>query len=163
MHSLLYCLAYNVNMARFYTGPQPFQDTPVRDVYDPYVDSGSSGGEVTDLTPERSYDTDIRRLDNDEQAIANRADTRNTEMQQRISKFTKAAKSAAAYKQRRSIDEPTIDGKTPERPVNINPVSPGPFPAYTAIETPSKGDKQGPVGSVNYARKPSISFGRGFG
>jgi len=150
-------------MARFYSGPIPFKDEPVKDVYDPYVDSGSSGGEVTDLTIGRGYDTDIRRLDKEEQAIADRADTRNVEMQERVSKFARAAKSASAYKQRRSIDEPTVKGETPERPLNINPVAPGPFPAYTSIETPSKGDKQGPVGSVNYSRKPGFNFGKSFG
>lgn len=150
-------------MARFYSGPQPFQDEPVKDVYDPYHDSGSSGGEVNDLRPERIYDTDIRRLDLDEKQIADRADTRNLEMQSRASKFMKASKSAARYKQRRSIEEPMINGKTPAQPININPVAPGPFPTYAAIVTPSQGDKQGPVGSTNYARKPGFNFGRSFG
>ena len=38
--------------------------------YDPLKDSASSGSEVTDLNPERIYDTDLRRLDEDQADIA---------------------------------------------------------------------------------------------
>jgi hypothetical protein len=60
--------------------------------YDPRQDSGSSGVEVSDLNPEKLYDTDLRRVDEDAR---------------------KSAKAAGKYKQRAGIAEPTIRGKTP--------------------------------------------------
>jgi hypothetical protein len=35
-------------------------------IYDPRQDSGSSGSEISDLNPERAYDTDLRRIEEDE-------------------------------------------------------------------------------------------------
>ena len=51
--------------------------------YDRSLDAGSSGGEVNDLNPQRAYDVDIRRLDEDEREIAKAADTRNVGKQNR--------------------------------------------------------------------------------
>ena len=45
---------YNIIMASLYNTN-----------YDPQRDSGSSGVEVTDLNPEKIYDTDLRRVDPD--------------------------------------------------------------------------------------------------
>lgn len=149
-------------MERFYNPRKNEESASVDSVYDPRQDSGSSGGEVSDLTPERSYDTDVRRLSADERETANRADTRNEKTQARVSTFLKAVKAASNYKQRKEVEEPMIGGKTPQQPLNINPARPGPYPAMTSLEVPSKGDKQGPVGSTNYARKPTFNFGRSF-
>ncbi len=58
-------------MARFYDP-----------TYDPQKDSGTSGGEVTDLNPEKIYDTDLRRVDPDL-----RNDLEVNKKQERVSKF----------------------------------------------------------------------------
>ena len=52
--------------------------------------SASSGGYVTDLTPERAYDVDIRRLEDDEKRTAYAGDIRNERQQNRVEKFLKA-------------------------------------------------------------------------
>ena len=48
--------------------------------------SASSGGYVTDLTPERAYDVDIRRLEDDEKRTAYAGDIRNERQQNRVEK-----------------------------------------------------------------------------
>lgn len=149
-------------MERFYNPRKDAEFISVDPVYDPRQDSGSSGGEVSDLTPERGYDTDVRRLSAEERITADRADTRNEEKQARVSTFLKAVKAASNYKQRKEVEEPMIGGKTPQQPLNINPARPGPYPAMTSLEVPSRGDKQGIVGSTNYASKPKFNFGRPF-
>lgn len=115
--------------------------------YDPRHDSGTSGAEVSDLRPEQAYDTDMRRLAEDERSSAESVN-RN---QDRVAKFMKAAKTAGAYRQRASIDEPTIRGRTPRTRAEIN-----------GVELPSTGDSGGRSGAVNYARKPEAQFGKGF-
>jgi len=106
----------------------------------PEVDErkGSSAGGITDLTPERQYDVDIRRLDEDEQKTARVAGTRNESKQRRVESSLKAARAAGKYKQKRQIDEPYTDlqGQTP-----------------AIIE----GDRFGRAGSTNYADKPTAS------
>lgn len=122
--------------------------------YDPSQRAGTSGAEVSDLNPEQAYDTDIRRLDESEREIADNADVRNTKQQGRVAKYMAAAKTAGAYRQRASIDEPQIRGRTPRTEANIK-----------GVALPSQGDTVGRAGGVNYARKPGPSAGtfRGFG
>jgi hypothetical protein len=67
---------YNIIMARF-----------LDPTYDPRQDSGTSGGDTSDLHPERAYDTDIRRLDNTARDSADAADTRNEVKQDRVKKI----------------------------------------------------------------------------
>jgi hypothetical protein len=121
--------------------------------YDHRKQSGTSGAEVTDLNPEQAYDTDIRRLDKTEREIANETDVRNIRQQDRVAKYMAAAKTAGAYKQKTSIDEPQIRGRTPRNEANIN-----------GVVLPSQGDSGGKAGGVSYARKPQPYAGtfRGF-
>jgi hypothetical protein len=121
--------------------------------YDPRQDAGTSGGDTSDLHPERAYDTDIRRLDDTERGFADRADTRNENKQDRVKKFMAAAKTAGAYRQRSQISEPGIRGQTPRSEAVID-----------GVQLPSLGDTVGTAGSTNYARKPSSRAGmfRGF-
>jgi hypothetical protein len=133
---------YNIIMARF-----------LDPTYDPRQDSGTSGGDTSDLHPERAYDTDIRRLDETARDSADVADTRNEVKQDRVKKYMAAAKTAGAYRQRAQIAEPTIRGKTPRSEAVIE-----------GVQLPSLGDTVGTAGSTNYARKPSGYSGtfRGF-
>lgn len=116
--------------------------------YDPRQDSGSSGVEVSDLNPEKLYDTDLRRLPADERLAAESVNNK----QERVAKFMRAAKTAGAYRQRAGIAEPTIRGRTPRNPAFID-----------GTELPSLGDTIGTAGSTNYANKPQPRFGRPFG
>jgi hypothetical protein len=133
---------YNIIMARF-----------LDPTYDPRQDSGTSGGDTSDLHPERAYDTDIRRLDDTARDSADAADTRNEIKQDRVKRYMAAAKTAGAYKQRTQIAEPTIRGRTPRSEAVID-----------GVQLPSLGDTVGTTGSTNYARKPSGFSGtfRGF-
>jgi hypothetical protein len=116
--------------------------------YDPRQDSGSSSSEVTDLNPERNYDTDLRRIETqkrpDIEAINND--------QIRIKRFITAAKTANKFRQKASIDEPTIRGETPRSVAVIG-----------GIEVPSLGDEYGKIGSVSYAKKPKAQSGTFYG
>ena len=126
-------------------------------IYDPQKDSASSVGEVSDLNPERIYDTDLRRLEEDK-----RGDVENLNYQQgRIAKFMKAAKTAGEYKTRAGIAEPTLRGKTPRNPAIIDVSTFG--PAYGGTVLPSLGDTAGRAGSTNYADKPLPKFGTFYG
>jgi hypothetical protein len=115
--------------------------------YDPRQDSGSSGVEVSDLHPEKIYDTDLRRLEDDEQSVIEPTNDK----QERVAKFMRAAKTAGTYRQRAGIAEPTIRGKTPRNPAFID-----------GTELPSLGDTIGTAGSTNYANKPQPRFGKSF-
>lgn len=121
--------------------------------YDPRNKSGTSAAEVTDLNPEQAYDTDIRRLDQTEREIADNVDIRNLSQQNRVQRFMAAARTAGAYRQRASIDEPQIRGRTPRSEANIN-----------GVILPSQGDSGGRTGSVQYAKRPKPFSGtfRGF-
>jgi len=121
--------------------------------YDPRQLSGTSGAETSDLNPGQAYDTDVRRLDETEREIANNVDVRNAGQQERVNRYMAAAKTAGAYKQRASIDEPQIRGRTPRNEANLN-----------GVILPSQGDEMGPTGGVGYARKPQPFSGtfRGF-
>ena len=125
-------------MARFYDS-----------TYDPQKDSGTSGIEVTDLNPEKAYDTDLRRVDPDL-----RNDLEENEKPNRVSKFTKAVKIANDYKQRRRIAEPKLAGKTPVTKAIIN-----------GVELPSlRGKNYGDpgAGATEYSHKPKANAGRPF-
>ena len=103
-----------------------------RPTYDPGVDSGTSGAEVTDLNPEQAYDTDLRRVDEDA-----RGSTASVNRQQgRVAKFMRAAKTAGEYQKRNLVREPT---------------------------SATEGDSGGRAGSVGYARKPKLQYGKPFG
>ena len=93
--------------------------------YDPSRDSASSGVEVSDLNPEKIYDTDLRRFEEDKRSNVESLNDK----QERIGKFFKAAKGAGAYRQRAGIAEPTIRGKTPRNPAILD-----------GTELPSMGD-----------------------
>ena len=121
-------------MARFYDS-----------TYDPQKDSGTSGIEVTDLNPEKAYDTDLRRVDPDL-----RDDLGKNEKPDKVARFTKAVKIANDYKQRRGIAEPTLNGKTPITKAVIN-----------GVELPSlRGRNYGDpgAGATEYAHKPKSGF-----
>lgn len=119
--------------------------------YDPRQDSGSSAGDTSDLHPERGYDTDVRRLDAGGRDVADRAGTRNEQMQGRAKKFMAAARVAGAFKQRAETDEPKIRGRTPRNPATIG-----------GSEVPSQGDAPGARGTVQYAKKPQPRSGKSF-
>ena len=117
--------------------------------YDPQKDSATSGSEVSDLNPERIYDTDLRRVDPD---LRDDLDVNNK--QKRVSKFMKAARAAGKYKQSTGISEPSIRGKTPVGKA-----------AISGVELPSlRGRNFGPpgAGSTEYAHKPKPNAGKAF-
>lgn len=103
-----------------------------RPTYDPGIDSGTSGAEVTDLNPEQAYDTDLRRLSQDSRSSA---ESVNDE-QQRVGRYMRAAKTAGEYQRRNLVREPT---------------------------SATAGDSGGRAGSIGYARKPKVQFGKPFG
>jgi len=115
--------------------------------YDSTQNSGTSGAEVSDLRPEQAYDTDMRRLSAEERPSAESVN----KDQERVAKFMRAAKTAGAYRQRSSIDEPTVRGKTPRTRAEI-----------AGVELPTTGDSGGRSGAVGYARKPAAQFGKSF-
>ena len=133
----MYCF-YNIIMARFYDP-----------TYDPQKDSGTSGSEVSDLNPERLYDTDLRRVDTDF-----REDLDVNDKQDRVKKFMRAAKSAGKYKQSQGISEPTIRGKTPVGKGNVSGVE------IPSLRGRNYGDPGG--GATEYAHKPKPNFGKPF-
>jgi hypothetical protein len=155
-------------MARFYDPRRENADQPVdtsvgyrgRLEYDPRQDSGSSGGEVSDLTPERGYDVDLRRLDREERNTAVAADTANTVQQARVSRFFKASKLAEKYKSQADTRYPIIGNETRRNPVLTNFRSFG-FP-FGGKTLPSLGEAPGARGSVNYPNKPQPRTGRAY-
>ena len=130
---------YNIIMASLYSSN-----------YDPQKDSATSGSEVSDLNPERIYNTDLRRVDPDL-----RNDLEVNEKQKRVSKFMKAARAAGKYRQSTGIDEPTIRGKTPVGKAAISGVE---LPSLRGRNFGSPG-----AGATEYAHKPKPSFGRFYG
>ena len=74
-----------------------------RPTYDPGIDSGTSGAEVSDLNPGQAYDTDLRRVaENARSSTASLND-----QQRRVERFMRAAKSAGEYQKRNLVREPT--------------------------------------------------------
>jgi hypothetical protein len=122
-------------MERFYNPEKISSRSSIPELYDPAIDSGSSGAESSDLNPGGAYDVDIRRLDTTGKEFAKSANTRNIRQQERVNKFMAAAKSAGKFKQNSQIKERTGAGP---------------------------GDIFSPIGSVSYARKPQPSFGSPF-
>jgi hypothetical protein len=144
-------------MARFY---DPLKERPNQPVdtkigykgrldYDPRLDAGSSGGDVTDLTPERNYDVDTRRLDAEEKNTAAAADTANVVQQNRVRRFLKAANLASKYQQSADVQSPIFGTRVPQGAMS-----------YKGTELPSLGDSQGARGSVNYPTKPQFNSGK---
>ena len=115
---------------------------------DPRRLPGTSGAELTDLNPEQAYDTDLRRVAEEDRSAAESVN----DQQGRVAKFMRAAKSAGAYRQRAGIAEPTIRGRTPRNPATID-----------GTELPSMGDTIGRVGSTNYADKRRPNSGTFYG
>lgn len=74
-----------------------------RPTYDPGIDSGTSGAEVTDLNPEQAYDTDLRRVSEESRGSAESVN----DDQRRVARFMKAAKTAGEYQKRNLVREPT--------------------------------------------------------
>ena len=101
----------------------------------------SSGGHITDLTPERAYDVDIRRLDDDERRTAYAGDIRNEKQQDRVEKFLRAKRSAGKFRQKMNYDQPFTDRQ-------------GQTPAFI------EGDQFGKAGATNYANKPQPATNR---
>jgi len=120
--------------------------------YDPRQDSGSSGAEVNDLNPGRSYRVDLRRLDAAERESANAAGTGNQAIEEKVNKYLAAAKTANEFRQRAELQEPNLRGKVPKQRATI-----------AGVELPTIGDKQGPVGSTSYARGPKRYSGTFYG
>ena len=116
--------------------------------YEKARDSGSSGVEISDLNPGKSYDVDIRRLPVDVRGTAAVAGTANEGKQRRVEQYMKARRSAGKYRQKRGYDEPYTDMQ-------------GQTPAFI------EGDQFGRAGATNYAdnpEEPTAMFGifRGF-
>lgn len=102
---------------------------------------GTSGYNVTDLTPERAYDVDMRRLEDEERSTAYAGDTRNAKQQDRVEKFLRAKRSAGKFRQKMSYDQPFTDRQ-------------GQTPAFI------EGNQFGKAGATNYANKPQPSTNR---
>ena len=102
---------------------------------------GTSGYNVTDLTPERAYDVDMRRLEDEERSTAYAGDTRNVRQQDRVEKFLRAKRSAGKFRQKMSYDQPFTDRQ-------------GQTPAFI------EGDAFGKAGATNYPNKPQPSTNR---
>ena len=102
---------------------------------------GTSGYNVTDLTPERAYDVDMRRLEDEERNTAYAGDTRNVRQQDRVEKFLRAKRSAGKFRQKMSYDQPYTDRQ-------------GQTPAFI------EGDQFGEAGATNYANKPGQRTGK---
>jgi len=105
--------------------------------------AASSGGFVNDLTPERAYDVDIRRLGDDEKRTAYAGDIRNERQQDRVEKFLRAKKSAGKFRQKMNYDQPYTDRQ-------------GQTPAFI------EGDPFGTAGATNYANKPGQRTGKAY-
>ena len=144
-------------MARFYDPlrdrPNQLVDTPIgykgRLEYNPSQDAGSSGGEVSDLTPERQYDVDLRRLSHDNAPTEAAADTANKAQQHRVSRFLKASRLANKYKQQSDTRYPVVGNSIPREPASRG-----------GVVLPSLGDAPGARGSVNYPTKPQPRSGK---
>jgi len=144
-------------MARFYNPRFGQEDQPVegpvgfrgRTQYDPRVDSGSSGGEVTDLTPERQYDVDLRRLGRDNDVTAAAADTENSIQQNRVARFLSASRIANKYKQQADIQYPNTGSSFRREPISRQ-----------GVILPTLGEAPGARGSINYPNKPQPRSGK---
>lgn len=106
--------------------------------YEKARDSGSSGIEISDLNPGKSYGVDIRRLSENARRTANVAGTDNARKQRQVDRSLKAARAAGKFRQKRNYDSPYTDPQ-------------GQTPAFL------EGDQFGRAGATNYADKPQAS------
>ena len=72
-------------------------------IYNPGVNSGTSGAEVSDLRPEQAYDTDLRRVSADSRGSAESVN----DDQRRVARYMRAARYAGEYQKRNLVREPT--------------------------------------------------------
>lgn len=107
--------------------------------YDPLKDSASSGSEVTDLNPGRIYNTDLRRLEEEDIDIVGPSNQK----EKQITSYMRAAKAAGKYRKKMEIDYPLGPG--------------GDVPGYFS------GDRFGKSGGTNYAEKPKRFSGKPYG
>jgi len=146
-------------MARFYDPRRGKEEEPVdtpigykgRLNYDPQIDSGTSGTEVSDINPEHQYDVDLRRLGQDNAVTASAADTENQIQQRRVGKFLKATRLAGKYQQQEDIKYPIVGNQMRRRPAE-----------RAGVTLPSLGDAPGSAGSTNYANKPQPRSGKSY-
>lgn len=101
-------------------------------------DAGSSGAEISDLNPGKSYGVDTRRLPKNVRETANAAGTDNEGKQRQVDRSLKAARAAGKFRQKRNYDSPYTDPQ-------------GQTPAFL------EGDQFGRAGATNYADKPQAS------
>jgi hypothetical protein len=113
----------------------------------PSLRRGTSGSEGSDLRPGYRYDTDLRRIDEEQRDIVDKLNRKQDGIEQRV----KAAKAAGKYKKKALIDQPTIGGETPRSEASIQ-----------GLVLPSLGAAFGPIGSTNYADKPKPFSGETF-
>ena len=163
-------------MARFYNprdekANQPV-DTPVgyrgRVQYDPRQDSGSSGGETSDITPERQYSVDLRRLDPEERSSVDNTinrkefsypkDQQSIEKKDYLGNAIKATRLSSKYQQQQNIKRPIIGNETARNSVMTNFRSFG-YP-FGGQELPSLGEAPGARGSINYPNGPQPRSGK---
>ena len=143
--------------------------------YDPGVDSGTSGAEVSDLNPGSDYNTDLRYGKERDKTYESAADfptvtvgswperpsyTREGDIinEKRAEKFIKSAKAAGKFKVASDLKEYTNNGETPRNSYLVNARSFG--PAFGGVQTPSMGESGGRSGSVGYANKPGRNSGK---
>lgn len=148
-----------------------------RPTYDPGVDSGTSGAEVTDLNPGSDYNTDLRYGREKDKLYEARADEPTITSgswperpsytnegdaisERRAEKFIKSAKAAGKFKVASDLNEYTSDGKTPRNSYLTNARSFG--PPFGGVQTPSMGGSGGRTGGVGYADKPGLNAGKAY-
>ena len=113
---------------------------------------GTSGADYNDLNPEQAYDTDLRRVDEEDRIYAERG---MLNKKQRLGKRIKAARTAGRYRGQKAIQEFENNGEIPISARQINgTIIPG-------LRFPGYGDPG--AGGTNYSRKPKFNFGRPFG
>ena len=106
---------------------------------DKYKNQSSSGAEVSDLNPEQQYDVDLRYFDEEEKAMG--GDLANKGKQRNVRQFLKSSKAADLYRKKKEVEAPYFDQRYLE--------------GYSSFYGP----KYGPVGSTNYAPKPTSRLG----
>jgi hypothetical protein len=146
-----------------------------RPTYDPGIDSGTSGAEVTDLNPGSDYNTDLRYGRESDKVYEGKADqptitsgswperpsyTNEGDIinERRAEKFIKSAKAAGKFKVASDLKEYTNNGKTPRNSYLTNARSFG--PPFGGVQTPSMGASGGRTGAVGYADKPGPTAGK---
>ncbi|MGA1722234.1 MAG: hypothetical protein ACO4B0_17400, partial [bacterium] len=103
----------------------------------------------SDLTPERRYDVDLRRLNTQDRNTASAADTENFVKQNRVSRFLSAARLANKYQSQSDTKYPIIGNSVSRQEASRR-----------GVTLPSLGEAPGARGSVNYADKPQPRTGK---